>query len=235
MPKKLVFHNPQFEYVVRETLNIYDRSVLTTDALSATNLDLTTFVFSNEDIDTLSCFINLERLRIISCACPPDFLKSLSNLKELDIDYLGICDGFDFDWIKHLKNLCSLWVSGGDYSNMNLVNSDALMFLPNLSKLYFHEFGGVDLSPLKQMQQLEHFFCGYADDVRHIDALKYLTNLKSLELVAFDVNNLDFLDNFPDDIELTLSLNICGNANLDKLSRFKNSDIYEMKVNGKYI
>lgn len=233
MATEIVFAEYGFEYEVRNELNIFDRPITDEDLLKLTELDLTNFDFSCKDSDTLSLCKNLEHLGMDTCDEKLDFLKPLTKLKNFDIVSFPHNNCFDFSNLEHLKNLSVLRVSGGDISDMELVNTDALLNLPNLKELHFHEFGNVDLSPLRQMNQLEFFFCGYAEEVRNIDALKYLTNLNHLELIDIEVDNLNFLDNFPDDIEIELSLNIKNDVNLEKLKRFKKLDLYDTYTNGK--
>lgn len=235
MPKEIVFKHDGFEYEVRNELNIFDRPVIDTDLKNITELDLTNFDFCDCDNYILSLCENLESLAIDTCDENLDFLRPLTRLEKFDIVSFPHSNFFDFSHLEHLKKLNMLRVSGGDVSDIDFFNVDALTSLPNLKELHFHEFGGVDLSPLRQMKQLEFFFCGFADEVRNIDALKDLTNLSHLELIDIEVDNLDFLDNFPDDIEIELCLNVCGNADFTKLKRFTNSDIYEMRLNGRYI
>lgn len=232
MAKEIIFKHPEFEYEVRKNLGISDRPVTDKDVANIVELELHNFNFLFEDEENLSLFKNIETLDINTCSHNLDFLKPLTKLKDLYIEYGAIC-GFDFSKIEHLKKLENFTISGGDLSGMELINTDALLNLPNLKILYFHEFGSVDLSPLRQMEQLEFFFCGYADEVRNIDTLKYLTNLNHLELIDIEVDNLNFLDNFPDDIEIELSLDIKNDVDLEKLKRFKKLDLYDTYMNGK--
>ena len=53
-----------------------------------------------------------------------------------------------------MKDLESLTVSGGDISDISYVNLDAIVDLQKLTYLELHEFGAVDLRPLKRMKQL---------------------------------------------------------------------------------
>lgn len=232
MATEIVFDEHGFEYEVRNELNIFDRPITDEDILNLTYLALVDFDFSHKDSDILSLCKNLEHLAMDTCDEKLDFLKPLTKLESFDIVSFPHNNCFDFSNLEHLKNLSVLRVSGGDISDMELVNTDALLNLPNLKELHFHEFGSVDLSPLRQMEQLEFFFCGYADEVRNIDALKYLTNLNHLELIDIEVDNLNFLDNFPDDIEIELSLNIKNDVDWEKLKRFKKLEVYDTYING---
>lgn len=235
MPKELIFNEYEFEYEVRERLKIFDRPIMDSNVLEITELDLTNFDFSNKDLEVLSLFKNLEFLAMDTCDENLDFLKSLTKLQELDIVSFPHSNRFDFLKIKHLKNLTYLRVSGGDVSDINFINIDALAYLPKLKELHFHEFGTVDFSCFKPMPQLEHFFCGYANEIKNIEDISNLSNLKSIELIAIYVDNIAFLDCFPDDITGELSLIFKNNVNLEKLKRFKKLDVHESDIYGKQV
>ena len=89
---------------------------------------------------------------------------------------------------------CSLTISGGAVSSFQFHNFKELTKLPSLESLGLHEFGSVDLSPLKQMTHLKDFFCGYSNNIKNIDAITYLVNLEVLTLIDVTVNNFDFLN-----------------------------------------
>ena len=134
-----------------------------------------------------------------------------------------------------LRELETLFVSGGDVSDIDYVNLGSLTKLKKLKELQLHEFGTVDLAFLEQMPWLEEFFCGWANKVRNIDSIGKLQNLKALDLTDVEMDNLDFLDHLPDEMSLTLCGDIVhSNVNMEKLNRFSESDVCEMTINGQY-
>ena len=63
-----------------------------------------------------------------------------------------------------------------------------------------------------------------------------MTHLKSLSLCGLLVDNLDFLDTLPDDVELELcGIQVSGTneINVSKWKRFINRDISEIEIKNK--
>ena len=235
MPKELNFHNAYFEGTVRKALNIYERPILDTDAEILEELDCD-FWFDQEDCEILIAFRNLRILGINAGAWALPSISCLSRLEELYLTGGNDGNGVDFRSFLPLARLKNLTVSGGLYSSMNLCNLEALAELKNLTNLWLHEFGKVDLKPLEKMDSLEHLFCGYADSVENVEVIGKLVHLKSLELVDFEVDNLEFLDTLPDAVCLELGgMSIHKDYDLSKLSRFEKLDMYENTVAGKWI
>ena len=72
--------------------------------------------------------------------------------------------------------------------------------------------------------------------VFNIEVVQTLKNLKTLTLIDFSVENLNFLDSFPDDIELELcGIEVKEGIDIEYLKRFTNADISEITVGGKII
>lgn len=230
MSNKLVFHDSRFEEKVREKLNVWEGDITKEMALTVTEFGCD--YFDKEDIETLCKFRNLEELFLGIYDADLSFLGRFIKLKDLSLEYGNHDDILDFNVFKNLTNLEGLFVSGGDVSGMDLVNLELLKSHKKLKKLWLHEFGTVNLEFLKDMPWLEDFFCGYADEVFNVDNIGCLVNLKSLELVDFEVDNLSFLDSLPD----TMSLSLCalgvlegfGECEMEKLKRFKKLDVDEM-------
>lgn len=226
---EILFHNKYFENIVRNVLMIFDRPIFSEDIEKITELNLLDFNFQSEDFSALIKFKNLISLSISTSAWEFKFLKSLHNLEDLYIEnynHFNICA---FDDFKNLPKLNSLTVSGGDYSDMQFINLENLLLLNHLKKLSLHEFGFVNLLPLAECTQLEHFYCGYGKRVANISVIENFSSLKSLTLIGLELKNLDFLDAFPDDLELELcGLNITEETNIGKLDRFFNADISEI-------
>lgn len=86
------------------------------------------------------------------------------------------------------------------------------------------------------MTQLEKFCCGYVE-VHNISVIKSFKSLKSLELCGITVDNLDFLNAFPDDIHLKICEIDIQQKDFDvmslmSLTRFTDAFISDIKVNG---
>ena len=236
MPNQLVFHHHEFELDTRELVNIPEGAITDNDVSVITRLDCSNYTFDHDDIETLKKFVNLEWLAIEIGNVDLSFLRAFSKLKMLDLVYWDSSNKLDFGVFASLIDLEWLFVSGGDISSIDLIDLDALTGLKKLKTLHLHEFGSVDLSFLEQMPWIEDFFCGYANEVINIDSIGKLLNLKSLDLVDVEMDNLDFLDRLPDEMELDL----CGDevhagVDVEKLNRFANAEISDMTVNGEYL
>ena len=59
---ELTFYHSEFEEEVRNRLGIFNRQITDEDAQMAEELDLSTFTFKDEDIETLFQFKNLKIL-----------------------------------------------------------------------------------------------------------------------------------------------------------------------------
>ena len=198
------------------------------DVASVTILDFSMIDFEPEYLDALCLFHNLKSLAICIHAEDLSFLSSFPRLEDLDLVCWNKRNCVDFKYFACLKELSYLYVSGGDISSIAYWNLDALIELKHLRDLRLHEFGEVDLAPLAKMPWIESFFCGYADRVIHPEAIGQISGLKELELVDFEVDNLDFLDQLDSD----LSLDLCGIRSKDifrpeQLKRFRKVDISE--------
>lgn len=230
----LVFHHWEFEQQVRAQLGIFERPIFPSDAEKVEWLDLSNFDFRKEDEPTLSQFSGLKSLAICTRSERYPFLGSMPLLETLDLDCGNRGNQVDFREFRCLKRLRELYVSGGDYSNCNYVNLDALVELKGLCLLHLHEFGAVDLRPLGGVPWLTDFYCGYANRVSHVETIGQLKKLETLCLIDIEVDTLAFLDSLPD----SLSLDLCGvevRSGFDPecFLRFAQYEICEMTVGGK--
>ncbi|MBR5769874.1 MAG: hypothetical protein IKX98_07195 [Clostridia bacterium] len=228
------FHHREFELAVREDINNFDLPIEEPDLLQVEHLDCSNFDFLHEDLETLEKCKALKTLHINIGMIGLDFLSSLPMLEDLYLVYWG--RAVDFRSFSCLHKLKSLFVSGGDYSSIPFVETDSLTTMKNLSSLTFHEFGAVDLSFLEYMPWLEEFFCGWANEVSNISSIGRLVHLKSLSLMDIRLDNLDFLDNLPDTVELDWSVKIAKDGYApEKLHRFCKSEIRSAFEIGQYI
>ena len=229
--KNLIFHNEEFESEVRNELLIYDRPITEEDALLVYDLDCSNFTFDIEDCETLCSFKNLDWLSINIGFEDFSFLQRLEFLEELSLEFYR--KTFDVSLLAPLKNLRSLFISGGDLSNFRFVNTDAFAKLTSLKDLTLHEFGYADLSFLKEMPYLEGFYCGYAIEVSNIDSIASLGNMDSLTLIDIDIKSLAFLDTLKDDMLLDLlGINVTEDYDIERLKRFREVDVSETIING---
>ncbi|MBQ8717199.1 MAG: hypothetical protein IJY43_05095 [Clostridia bacterium] len=229
MAKELYFCHQEFERTVREALSIYDRPLTDADVAAITELDCSNFSFSSEDLDVLSCFQALRDLTINTNADDLSFLQKMSELEHLDMECWSQKNAFDLRALSHLHKLKYLFISGGDISDMDLLHSEALVGLRELEDLCFHEFGTVDLQPLRHMPWIRTFFCGWANSVKHVEAIGTLQKLKELTLISFAMKDLDFLDALPSDLELELcSLGVEKGIPYEKLKRFYKGNFDEI-------
>ena len=230
MAKELKFYHPEFEQVVRHELLISDRSITDEDALNVFDLDCSNFTFDSRDYEALSAFKNLDYLTINTRADELDFLKALPLLEELNLETWGGNNTVDFNHFSHLIHLRELFVSGGDVSSIDYKNLEGLVTLKKLESLTLHEFGTVDLHPLRSIPWLKGLYCGYANEVFDIEAIATLSNLEALTLIDVKMDNLDFLDNFPDSLVIELcGLKMKTDVDYNKLSRFIEGEFDELE------
>ena len=230
MAKELKFYHPEFEQAVRDELVISDRAITDEDALNVFDLDCSGFTFDRRDYETLSAFKNLDWLTINTRAVELEFLNELPLLEELNLE-IQDDNTVDFNCFSRLSHLRELVVSGGDVSSVDYNNLEGLVELKNLESLTLHEFGTVDLRPLRRMPWLKCLYCGYANDVRDIDAIATLCNLEVLTLIGVEMDNLDFLDKFPDSLYIGLSeIRVKQGIDQSKLSRFTEGEFEEIEA-----
>ena len=230
MRENLKFFNREFEQAVREELNVAEEPITKSKALEIMHLDLSNFTFDGRDYEALSSCMNLCSLAINTRADELGFLKYLPLLEELNLETWGGRNEVDFNCFSHLRQLRMLTVSGGDVSSIDYRALDGLRGLTLLETLTLHEFGSVDLSPLRDIPWIESFFCGYADKVLDIGALSAISNLKKLTIIDVEMESLDFLDVFPDSLEIELcALKVKNGIDYNKLSRFVSGDFEEIE------
>lgn len=234
MEKELVFCNCEFEDAVRKKLLIKDRPVYESDVLKVLELDLSGFYFDVRDCDTLCKFKNLDSLQIDICLKDVSFLASLSKLTELNLEFgLSL---FDFKYLSELKCLRELTISGGAWSSMKLVNLEFISDISSLEQLTLHEFGYVDLRPLRKMQQLRSFYCGYAGKVYNYNAIGSLVNLEELTLIDFQMDNIEFLKELPTNMHLLLcGTEFTNEIDISIFDRFVEKDISEITINNERV
>lgn len=231
MSNVLRFHNKEFEDVVRQELLIYDRPLTKEDALLACDLDCSEFTFDIEDCETLCAFKNLDWLSINVGFEDLSFLKELPKLEELFMEFYR--HNYNLSYLTPLKNLRTLFVSGGIISDFEFHNFEELTKLSHLEELSLHEFGTVNLAALKQMPYLKGFFCGYANEVQNIEAISYLVNLEDLTLIDVTLPNIDFLRTLPSTMVLDLCcVNVLENVDFKELERFEECDLDDIEING---
>lgn len=228
---ELKFFHHEFEQEVRNQLSVFNRPITESDAKMVEELDLTNFSFRAEDVETLCYFNNLKMLSIEMGTKDLEFWNHFPELEDL----YWCCWGFavDFNVFKNMKNLTTLCISGGDYSDIEYKNLDALKELKKLNFLELHEFGPVDIAPLGQMPWLKSFALRYSSQVKNIDTIGAMNFLENLYLDGLYVENLDFLDSLPDSIRLEMcgiEIYGCKDVDVKKWLRFTNRDICEIKT-----
>lgn len=231
---KLQFHEPCFEEKVRETLNIFDRDLVLADLKELTELDCSEFVMLRNDYAILA---ECTALRTLYLEAWPDILPvigAMTQLQELQMTCLEFRYNFDLRTLAGLRNLETLFLSGGDWSVMNFLHIEALSELQHLRSLGFHEFGSADLFPLTELPHLDTFFCGWGKDVEHIETVVQLPNLKRLSLIDAEVESMDFLDELDENVFVELcGIRTSREYDIRKLKRFRQRDISELIIAGK--
>ena len=228
---ELQFNHPEFEDEVRTELGIFDRPITEEDVLSVLHLDLSNFDFCDEDIATLSLFKNLKHLDVNMWHSTPDFWHGFPHMEDL---YVCVGDDFDFSSFQNMKELSYLFVSGGDYSDVDYLNLEALLSLERLREVHLHEFGSVDLFPLTSMPQLRELGVHYANKVHNIDIIGLLSQLEELRLTGLYVDSLNFLDRLPDHIRLEMcGIHVYSGVDPQKWKRFAEHDICEISIKDK--
>ena len=230
---ELHFHQREFEYEVRNKLQVFDRSITSEDARTITELDLTNFDFLVEDKEVLCCFNSLTSLGINIGTTTPDFWWHFPKLRNLYLCCWG--DVVDFESFRKMTDLGTLCVSGGDLSDIDYINLTALQELSQLAMLELHEFGSVDIAPLASMTQLKCFALRYADKVQNIEAIGSMVFLEELVMDGLWIDNLNFLDTLPESVKLEMcGIHLFHNVDVRKWKRFSNRDICEIEVKNEY-
>lgn len=230
----ITFRHREFELAVRESIKIFDRPIEESDLLQVESLHCSDFDFLHEDLETLKKCSALKSMSIDIGMISLDFLSALPKLKDLYLVYWG--GPVDFRAFSCLQNLETLIVSGGDYSSIPFVETDALASMKNLTSLTFHEFGTVDLSFLESMPWLEEFFCGWPNKVTSVSSIGKLINLRELTLMDMYLDDLDFLDTLPDTVTLDFVVEVkTAGYKPEKLRRFINSEISREGERGQYM
>ena len=157
-------------------------------------------------------------------------MRGFPLLERLRVDVDSRNGYVDFNHFSHHKSITSLVVVGDEMSDIDFKNLEGLASLKNLKHLTLYDFGTVDLHPLRKVPWLKGLFCAYANTVYDVEAISTLTNLKALDLTSSTVDNLDFLDGFPDSLLLELSgIKVRDGINHDKLKRFEKDDFFEIE------
>lgn len=226
----LIFQHPEFEAEVRARLDIWDRPLTKEDALLVSVLELNNFRFQKGDLETLFNFTNLTELAINTGKLDHDFWEHFPKLKDI---YWSCWAGtVDFECFRTMYELWSLVVTGGDWSSAEFKNIEALLDLRQLKILVLHEFGAVDVGPVGMMTQLEGLAIEYARKVENIDAIGKLSQLEELVLTGLTVDNLDFLNNMPDDMKLDIcGIHVREEVDVSKWKRFTSRDVSEISAN----
>ena len=234
MSDKIVFHGKVLEPILRKKLNKPQTPITDQDISGITELVCENIIFSPDDIADLCMLTDLDYLDIETDTSDLSYLKSFSRLTDLNILCWDREAILDLQPLTALQKLESLGISGGLYSDIKLVNADALTCLKQLKDIEFHEFGSVDLSFLEKMPWMEYFYCVYGNRVENIESIGKLANLKELELTQLKVDNLDFLDTLPADTMVDLcALEVRRGIDMNRLNRFSSIDIDEIRnVNG---
>ena len=219
---------------MRRALSITDRNIYPSDVLKISELDLSEMCFDVRDCDVMCRFENLESLYINFGFEDISFLSSIKNLRVLNLE--SYCSTFDFKYLSELKGLKELFVSGGDYSSMRMVNLEEISCIDGLEYLGLHEFGYVDLRPLKKMSQLKEFLCGWADEVINYDSISELKTLKNLMLIDLKLDDIDFLRNLPAEMCLELcGINFTKQIDTGIFDRFLEKDLSEITINNERV
>ncbi len=185
-------------------------------------LDCSNFDFVIEDLEIIEKCSSLRNLSINIGTTDLTFLSALPSLESLYLVIWNYKNAVDFRYFSCLQNLKTLEVSGGDISSMALLYTDALATLKKLDSLILHEFGSVDLSFLENMPWLEHFYCGYANEVKNVAAIGKLINLQELTLIDIKMEDLNYLDSLPSTMDLELcSIETRNGIDTEKLRRFQ--------------
>lgn len=156
---------------------------------------------SSQDLENLKHLKNLEELRLDT-----NFLESLDNLPALDnLKNLSIKQNKiqEASTIGKLKNLESLDISYNPIENIDFVQNLAKL------KIFVAWWGNKirDISALSHCQYLETLRIGRGFVTLKADALKNLTNLKSLSLYQIGLQDISFLQNLKNLTNLNLQKN----------------------------
>jgi Leucine-rich repeat (LRR) protein len=130
-----------------------------------------------------------------------DLLKSwwaeLSDAwKEIFIKQVGVSKNPDKEELARIAKVNTIDISG----NGQIDDLSPLSILENLKSLSFANTGISDLTPLRELDKLEHINCSF-NPIESIEALAYLRNIKVLNVEKTQVSSLSPLS-YHDDLEM---------------------------------
>ena len=150
-----------------------------------TQLDLTCYRVTDNDIKELDKMINLESLTLIGTYITNvNVLKNLTGLKEISITESQIND---ISELKGLTNLTILNLRSNQISDIS-----ALKGLTNLTELYLDGNQISDISSLKRLTNLKELTLAY-NQIKDINSLSSLKNLQNLRLDYNEISSLTAL------------------------------------------
>ncbi|CAL6031599.1 Leucine_Rich Repeat domain protein [Hexamita inflata] len=141
---------------------------------------------NNVDLKNIHKVISLTKLSMQKCALIEiDLIKSLVNLKDLDISYNKCIK--DISPLFKLNNLVKV-----SLKNCGLYNIDLISSLVNLQDLDLSKNTDLDLSPLCKLKSLTKLSMNNCD-LKTIDQIAPLTNLEVLDISFNLLTNIDFI------------------------------------------
>ena len=213
MGKEVIFHNPEFENAVRETLNKQEGFITEADLLRIEELYCDEFSFSPEDYPTLYL---------------------CKNVKDLCIEQHG--GVFDFSVLTPLKALRYLTVRERIFNwELKFTNLSALSQLPCLEEVFIIDFDSIDLTDIKDVTQLTVLEVGWCRSVTGLESVTLLPNLNSFCLADTSVPSLEFLNQLSPDVALDLlAVETAAPFDVENLKRFSRLEAENLRIAGEW-
>ena len=150
---------------------------------------LTTLHISNSDIgdiDVIKSLSNLKRLDLLYCQEVRDFnaIKDLKSLESLTLDSLNIKDLIFLKGTTSLKFL--------ELGTLDIKDINCLSYISSLESCILYNLDIKDLESLVDLPKLELLVIIYSR-IENYKAIGYMNNLSELSLVGLNIEDLDVL------------------------------------------
>lgn len=187
-----------FDKAIAEVLP-NDDDITLQDIFDANIVNIAIFSTSQDDC-TYVYILNPSKISILAIGKAPGLVNNLNGLEKItNLNFLryaksGITNATIFTKLTFIKEL----FIGSDVLINTLVNSVELSKLTNLESLSLQGIAVTGTSFLKELTNLKSLYLRYCPEVIKIPELRYLTNLKTLELhimynIEFDYSDIQYL------------------------------------------
>ena len=188
----VIFKDPNFEKVVRNTIKKHSGEILKKDIEHIKEISVLNYmVDSLNSLEGIEHFKSLEKLTIVKNSDIWDLnpLKNLNNLKT--IEFMMESKISNLEPLKDLTKLERLVINDGIITDISHLKG-----LVNLRELYLSNNNIKDIGGLSSLAKLEELSL-YGNDIINIESISNMNNLKKLFIGGNKVSNLSPIANLP--------------------------------------